>query len=111
MEQEPDTKWSPRMITPGRDISKWCAFHKDMGHDTGDCRDLKRELETLLVRGYFKDLVVENDDRRIYQGEQGTSRPTYSSNSDKRPHNGPDVKTIHTIHGGPGVSGVSNNAR
>ncbi|XP_022158651.1 uncharacterized protein LOC111025110 [Momordica charantia] len=33
---------------------KFCHFHKDHGHDTSDCYDLKRQIEGLIHKGYFK---------------------------------------------------------
>ena len=34
-----------------RDPSKFCRFHKDIGHNNDDCRHLKVEIETLIRVG------------------------------------------------------------
>ncbi|XP_050259776.1 uncharacterized protein LOC126704820 [Quercus robur] len=34
-----------------RDKKKYCYFHKDHGHYTEDCRDLKEEIEKLIQKG------------------------------------------------------------
>ena len=36
-----------------RDNSKYCEFHRDYGHCTDDCIQLKREIEYLIRRGYL----------------------------------------------------------
>ncbi|XP_022159035.1 uncharacterized protein LOC111025477 [Momordica charantia] len=46
----------------GRDLekrsqSKFYHFHKDHSHDISDCYDLKRQIEGLIQKGYFKKHV------------------------------------------------------
>ncbi|XP_074342446.1 uncharacterized protein LOC141680007 [Apium graveolens] len=36
-----------------RDKSRYCRIHKDVDHDTDDCRQLKNEIEYLIRRGKF----------------------------------------------------------
>ncbi|XP_060965359.1 uncharacterized protein LOC115720261 [Cannabis sativa] len=33
-----------------RDITKFCRFHEDYGHDTNECNNLKREIEFLIKK-------------------------------------------------------------
>ncbi|GAA0186386.1 hypothetical protein LIER_33674 [Lithospermum erythrorhizon] len=40
-----------------RDRNQYCRFHKDFGHDTNDCKNLKREVESLVSQGYFKEYI------------------------------------------------------
>ena len=40
-----------------RDNSKYCEFHKDYGHRTDDCIQLKREIEYLIWRGYLRRFI------------------------------------------------------
>ena len=36
-----------------RDNTKYCEFHRDYGHRTNNCIQLKREIEYLIQRGYL----------------------------------------------------------
>ena len=36
-----------------RDNTKYCEFHRDYGHRTDNCIQLKREIEYLIQRGYL----------------------------------------------------------
>ncbi|GAA0169349.1 hypothetical protein LIER_40740 [Lithospermum erythrorhizon] len=40
-----------------RDRNQYCLFHKDYGHATNDCKNLKREVESLVSRGYLKECI------------------------------------------------------
>lgn len=43
-----------RLPEPGRDgedMSKYCAYHRNRGHNTEDCSSLKRVVEELLKSG------------------------------------------------------------
>ncbi|PIN07321.1 hypothetical protein CDL12_20112 [Handroanthus impetiginosus] len=45
--------------TPAKMTSKkYCHFHKDRGHDTEDCFQLKDEIER-LIQGYFKEYILK----------------------------------------------------
>ena len=50
---EPSLKWPRPLQSPldVRDKRKYCHFHKDHGHYTEDCRDLKEQIEDLIQRG------------------------------------------------------------
>lgn len=37
-----------------RDKTKYCAFHKDVGHDMEHCFHLKRHIEKLIKKGTSK---------------------------------------------------------
>ena len=40
-----------------RDNTKYCEFHRDYGHRTDNCIQLKREIEYLIQRGYLRGFI------------------------------------------------------
>ena len=40
-----------------RDNTKYCEFHRDYGHRTDNCIQLKREIEYLIQRGYLRCFI------------------------------------------------------
>ncbi|GKB55307.1 hypothetical protein Tco_0906060 [Tanacetum coccineum] len=40
-----------------RDMSKYCHFHEDYGHDTNDCRHLKTQIQEAVNSGQLSHLV------------------------------------------------------
>ena len=51
---------SPNM----RDKKKYCHFHKDHGHYTEDCKDLKEQIEELIQKGKLQKFVKKGDSSR-----------------------------------------------
>ncbi|GJV72643.1 hypothetical protein Tco_1492638 [Tanacetum coccineum] len=49
----------PRMFGSrwSRDKTKYCQFHKDHGHDTNQCRELKHQVEEVVKSGQLVHLV------------------------------------------------------
>ncbi|XP_056688017.1 uncharacterized protein [Spinacia oleracea] len=43
-----------------RDPKLYCQFHEDIGHDTKNCRSLKRALEGLASKGHLKNYLQRN---------------------------------------------------
>ncbi|GJS79985.1 reverse transcriptase domain-containing protein [Tanacetum coccineum] len=48
--QLPESKWS-------RDMTKYCHFHEDHGHDTNQCRELRHQIEEAVKSGQLAHLV------------------------------------------------------
>ena len=41
-----------------RDNNRYCEFHRDYGHFTDDCIQLKKEIEYLIRRGYLRRFIA-----------------------------------------------------
>ena len=50
IKDDPSLKWPEKMKgDPNkRNRNKYCRFHKDHGHDTDECFDLKQQIENLI---------------------------------------------------------------
>ena len=42
-----------------RDMTKYCAFHKDHGQLTFECKHIRRKIEDLIKAGELKKFVLE----------------------------------------------------
>ncbi|XP_071906224.1 uncharacterized protein [Coffea arabica] len=40
-----------------RNSNLYCLYHRDIGHETEDCNDLKREIENLIRQGRLKQFI------------------------------------------------------
>ncbi|XP_071913927.1 uncharacterized protein [Coffea arabica] len=71
----------PKMGTPRnkRNQDRYCAFHRDAGHDTEGCWALRKEIEDLIQRGFLGRFV-----RRLGHPEPGGSDKHHR----RRPHGG-----------------------
>ncbi|KAK6140870.1 hypothetical protein DH2020_025402 [Rehmannia glutinosa] len=56
-------RWPKKMrSTPNRQNSdKYCYFHKDHGHDTEDCFQLKDMIERLIQQGYLQHFKEQGE--------------------------------------------------
>ncbi|XP_010677758.1 uncharacterized protein LOC104893360 [Beta vulgaris subsp. vulgaris] len=98
-----DDKWRrPRkMFYKGRDKSKWCEFHRDYGHITEDCKDLKDGIEDLIRRGYFTQYQARVDQKSpSREDENGNRRPVKDR-----------ITEIYVISGGPTRGGSIHGAK
>ena len=41
-----------------RDLTKYYEFHRDHGHRTNDCIQLRKEIEYLIGRGHLRRFVA-----------------------------------------------------
>ena len=40
-----------------RNMTKYCKFHKDRGHDTTEFFQLRDQIEALIHEGYLQDYI------------------------------------------------------
>ena len=84
-----------------RDMKKYYCFHKDHGHYTDECLNLKEQIEELIQRGKLQKFV-----KKDYQARQQTEeKPTDDQREEDRDNLKPIVGEIRTITGGPVVGG------
>ncbi|KAL2241784.1 UNVERIFIED_CONTAM: Retrovirus-related Pol polyprotein from transposon opus [Sesamum indicum] len=103
-------------ITPAKRYSnKYCRFHREKGHDTEECYQLKDEIERLVRQGYFRrqNLHTFGERRRDRRGRSRSRerRPNWATEREDRTlgENAPVKGIIHTIAGGS--EGWSRRAR
>ncbi|KAL2248189.1 UNVERIFIED_CONTAM: Retrovirus-related Pol polyprotein from transposon [Sesamum indicum] len=113
-------KW-PRhtRYTPSKKTSnKYCRFHRERGHNTEECYQLKDEIERLVRQGHFRDRVPPNckiggEGRRSRSRSRDRDRNPGPSRTDLAPtggNNAPTKGVIYTIAGGP-TAGDSGRTR
>ncbi|XP_043687656.1 uncharacterized protein LOC122638872 [Telopea speciosissima] len=106
-----------------RNKKKYCKFHKDVGDDIEDCRQLKREIEDVIQKGHLRRYIKEDgkdnsrgrktarrDPRRDDRARGGDDRDRQEETSNncreaRRNDNEANTSTapaILTILGGPG---------
>ncbi|XP_022158414.1 uncharacterized protein LOC111024904 [Momordica charantia] len=86
-----------------RNKEKYCRFHRDHGHNTTSCWELKRQIEDLIQDGYFKKFVGKPRSNSVEKKEERKRSRTPPRREDR-----PAV--INTIFGGPN-GGQSGNKR
>ncbi|KAL2232853.1 UNVERIFIED_CONTAM: hypothetical protein Sindi_1465300 [Sesamum indicum] len=92
--------------TPAKRFSnKYCRFHRERGHDTEECYQLKDEIERLVRQGYFRRQNPHNFEERR-RDRRGRSR---RRGNQIVAENAPVKGIIHTIAGGS--EGWSRRAR
>ncbi|XP_050242210.1 uncharacterized protein LOC126691192 [Quercus robur] len=84
-----------------RPRDKYCRFHRDHGHDTANCYDLKQQIEALIKKGKLQRFVSR--ERTNTPEEQAPRR----ENDCPRPPTG----DIRMIVGGTTAVGSSKKAR
>ncbi|KAL5745573.1 hypothetical protein ACOSP7_026719 [Xanthoceras sorbifolium] len=106
-----------------RDKDKYCRFHRDHGHDTSKCFQLKDHIENMIRDGQLKEFIVKRDSDNTQRqprvsadkgpehprGPTRQSHPQSPKKLDRRSES-PKASPINTIHGGPGT-GASNRER
>ena len=99
IKDDPSLKWPKKMKgDPNkRNRNKYCRFHRDHGHDTDECFDLKQQIENLIRQGKLRNFLG-----RDYKDEKLKAKVEESSR--------PSLGEIRMIVGG-GSTGQSSRAR
>ena len=65
IKNEDFVKWLEKIkLTPYREIkTSIYEFHKDHGHNTEECFQLKKQIVDLIKNGYLRKFVVDSPDR------------------------------------------------
>ncbi|GAV88259.1 hypothetical protein CFOL_v3_31682, partial [Cephalotus follicularis] len=85
---------------------KYCRYHRDHGHDTEECRQLKNQIEDLIRKGHLRKYV----DRDAPQGRREQRREEAPQQQEEQQQQQPRG-VIHTISGGVASGGDHSNAR
>ena len=73
-----------------RDNTKYCEFHRDYGHRTDNCIQLRREIEYLIQRGYLQRFI-----------SPGNQAPSQTQNQNQAPTQQPPPHQTTTQHQQP----------
>ena len=84
-----------------RDNTRYCEFHKDHGHRTDDCIQIRKEIEYLIRRGYLRRFVASEG-----QSQAQPPPPRQTTTQHQQP-----LREIHVISGGFAGGGESSSAR
>uniref|UniRef100_A0A2N9HJY0 RNA-directed DNA polymerase n=1 Tax=Fagus sylvatica TaxID=28930 RepID=A0A2N9HJY0_FAGSY len=104
---DPALKWPGKLLTDPdkRPRDKYCRFHRDHGHNTEDCYDLKRQIEELIKQGKLQRFVERGQREGRPQGPRQQRPPVEVL---PRP---PPLGEIHVITGGVAAGGTSRSSR
>ncbi|XP_050259693.1 uncharacterized protein LOC126704712 [Quercus robur] len=84
-----------------RSRDKYCHFHRDHGHETADCYDLKQQIEALIRQGKLQKFINKE---RIDPPPQDQ----HPRRDNERPR--PPIGDIRMIIGGTTAAGLSKKA-
>ena len=92
-----------------RDNTKYCEFHKDYGHRTDYCIQLKREIEYLIRHGYLRRFISqESQAHNQAQNQTPTQKPSPRQTTTQHQQS---LGEIQVILGGFTRGGESSSAR
>ena len=106
-------RWpAPMKSSPAtRDNTKYCEFHRDYGHRTDNCIQLRKEIEYLIQRGYLRRFISPGSQTQgpaQNQNQAPAQQPPPRQTT--TPHQQP-LGEIHVISGGFAGGGESSSAR
>ncbi|XP_021748588.1 uncharacterized protein LOC110714389 [Chenopodium quinoa] len=114
------------MITKGRDVKKYCMFHRDIGHYTEECVQLKENIEDLIRKGRLSQYRTKAGPSRQQnaqprqteyrkQGNSSMQDDAYRQNHAETSRQGGNPTgrkiTIDVITGGPVYGGSVSGAK
>ncbi|XP_063938824.1 uncharacterized protein LOC135148293 [Daucus carota subsp. sativus] len=107
IEKDGSVRWpKPIMTDPEkRNMDLYCRFHKDTGHKTDDCRQLKDEINFLIQKGKLSRYTRDTDRNPRDNDNRG------KDNDDRDKGNQPRGPVINIISGGPTAEGLSSNSQ
>ena len=85
-----------------RSRDKYCRFHRNHGHNTADCYDLKQQIEALIRQGKLQRFVSKEKADLPAQDQ-------HPRRDNERPR--PPIGDIRMIVGGTAAAGSSKKAR
>uniref|UniRef100_A0A2N9FQE6 Integrase catalytic domain-containing protein n=1 Tax=Fagus sylvatica TaxID=28930 RepID=A0A2N9FQE6_FAGSY len=99
---DPALKWPGKLLTDPdkRPRDKYCRFHRDHGHNTEDCYDLKRQIEELIKQGKLQRFIEKGQREGRPKGARQQRPP-----GEAPPR--PPLGEIHVITGGMAAGGTS----
>ena len=87
-----------------RDNTGYCEFHRDYGHRTDDCIQLRKEIEYLIRRGYLRLFIAsEGQAQNQAQAQQPPPPPRQATTQHQQP-----LGEIHVISRGFAGGGESS---
>ena len=78
IKDDPSLKWTKKMKgDPNkRNRNKYCRFHRDHGHDTYECFDLKQQIENLIRQRKLKNFLrQDHKDEKLKGKMEESSQP------------------------------------
>ena len=78
IKDDPSLKWPKKMKgDPNKhNRNKYCRFHRDHGHDTNKCFDLKQQIENLIRQGKLRNFLGrDHKDEKMKAKLEEPSRP------------------------------------
>ncbi|XP_021836068.2 uncharacterized protein [Spinacia oleracea] len=83
-----------------RDSSLYCKFHCDVGHETKDCKSLRRALDGLAAKGFLKSYLSTSTGGSGKKFYKKSKSPSY-----RRDDNDTDPEIVVVISGGLAAGG------
>ena len=78
IKDDPSLKWLEKMKgDPNkRNRNKYWCFHRDHGHDTDECFDLKQQIKNLIRQGKLRNFLgLDHKDEKLKEKLEESSRP------------------------------------